>query len=166
MSDAPFLEGYDGQSTDELLALDGPYRTDSVVLAFEAAIMRKVEGGRLESLTDAERTVVAIEALEREVHSDGYVGLFATRAEVVPYLVEALRMIGQDDVAANAQRAIDIVAARSLDAAAIQVAAEEADDALLERLHAADEAYYATAGDLATPLLAFIREHRAEIVIP
>ena len=43
MSDPRWLDGYAGQSTDDLIALDGAYRTDSVVLAFEAAILAKAE---------------------------------------------------------------------------------------------------------------------------
>jgi hypothetical protein len=34
---SPFLESYAGQSTEELLALEGKYRIDSLVLAFEQA---------------------------------------------------------------------------------------------------------------------------------
>ena len=37
-TDEPFLEAYDGQSTDELIALEGQFRIDSIVLAFEAAL--------------------------------------------------------------------------------------------------------------------------------
>jgi hypothetical protein len=40
MSEA-FLESYGGQSTEELLALAGKYRIDSLVLALEQAIQQK-----------------------------------------------------------------------------------------------------------------------------
>jgi hypothetical protein len=32
-----FLEGYDGQTTEQLLAMENEYRIDSLVLAFEDA---------------------------------------------------------------------------------------------------------------------------------
>src|ERR1700692_2235333 len=36
-----WLDGYSGQTAVELLSLEGKYRTDSLVLAFEAAIRQK-----------------------------------------------------------------------------------------------------------------------------
>ena len=59
MGGTNWLDGYSGQTTDELIALEGEYRTDSLVLAFEQALMAKDE------LTDEEKVVLAVEALER-----------------------------------------------------------------------------------------------------
>ena len=41
MTELDWLEGYAGQTTEELLALEGRYRTDSIVLALEQALERK-----------------------------------------------------------------------------------------------------------------------------
>ena len=38
-----WFEGYQDQTTDELLALEGRYRIDSLVVAFEEALQRKAE---------------------------------------------------------------------------------------------------------------------------
>lgn len=61
MGEAKGLEGYSGQTTDELIALEGEFRTDSLVLAFEQAIMAKDE------LTDEERVVLADEIASVDV---------------------------------------------------------------------------------------------------
>jgi hypothetical protein len=41
MPDLNWLDGYSGESVDELIALEGTYRTDSLVLAFEQAMDQK-----------------------------------------------------------------------------------------------------------------------------
>ena len=72
MSELKWLDGYSGQTTEELVALEGEYRTDSLVLAFEQALDQRVEHVGQEGLTEEERIVLAIEALEREVNNGGY----------------------------------------------------------------------------------------------
>ena len=96
MSSSEWLDGYTGQSTEELIALEGAYRTDSIVLAFEQAISNKAARIGAEHLTTPERVVLAVEALEREVNNDGYTGLFTYYSEHVPYLVPSLTAIGCD----------------------------------------------------------------------
>jgi hypothetical protein len=61
-TDLPFLDSYAGQSTNELIDLEGSYRVDSIVLAFEEALQRK------EILTQQEKVVLSVEALEREAN--------------------------------------------------------------------------------------------------
>ena len=41
MPDLQWLDGYSGESVDELIALEGKCRTDSLVLAFEQAMDQK-----------------------------------------------------------------------------------------------------------------------------
>ena len=166
MSDAAWLDGYTGQTTEELLALDGTYRTDSIALAFEGAIEQKATRIGVAALTEPERTVLAIEALEREVNSDGFLGLFTTRADIVPLLVDSLRAIGRDDVATITQRAVDVLGVDPLTTEGVEAAVDDDDEQRDEHLNAVDEAYYASAGDLAAPLLAYIRAHQSDIVIP
>jgi hypothetical protein len=43
MPDLNWLDEYSGQTVDELLALEGEYRLDSLVLAFEQALDQKTE---------------------------------------------------------------------------------------------------------------------------
>jgi hypothetical protein len=167
MGDLLWLDGYGGQTTDALLALDGTYRTDSLVLAFEQAIAMKA--GRLgaDDLTRPERVVLAVEALEREVNSGGFDAWLRYATEYVPLTAAALVDIGRSDVAAMVDSAIASLALPGdLTAGAVIAAMERDDDLRSARLAALDTAYFADAGDLAEPLLAFIRSRRDDIALP
>ena len=167
MSEPRWLDGYSGQSTDELIALDGAYRTDSIVLAFEEAIGKKAAQLGDGALTTPERVVLAVEALEREVNNDGYTGLFTTASERLPDLVWALTAIGSDAVAELTRSAIAVLAIDGpLTPTAVESAMAEEDEDRDERLDAYAQTYYATAGDLADPLLAYIAANRDQIVLP
>jgi len=52
--------------------LEGKYRIDSLVLAFEQAISRKAARAGDRRLANEERVRLAVEALEREVNNGGY----------------------------------------------------------------------------------------------
>jgi hypothetical protein len=41
MRELPWLNAYSGETVDELLALEGKYRIDSLVVAFEQAMDQK-----------------------------------------------------------------------------------------------------------------------------
>lgn len=142
METLPWLE-YDGETTAELLACGETHRVDSLVVAFEEAIMGKDE----DAITPEERVVLAVEALEREVNHGGYVYFFDTASEFTPIIVEALHAIGASTAAA-------------LTAEAIRAA--QGDDALLEDC---DQRYLDEVGDLSEELFAFIRAHAAQIQI-
>ncbi len=82
MPDLQWLDGYNGESVDELIALEGKYRTDSLVLAFEQAMDQKEARVGEDKLTAEEHVILAVEALEREVNNGGYEQFFlnASRA--------------------------------------------------------------------------------------
>jgi hypothetical protein len=120
MPDLPWLDNYSGETTEELLALEGRYRTDSLVVVFEHAIDQKAAREGLQSLSDEERVVLAVEALEREVNNGGYEQFFlnSTR-EYAPIIVDALTRIGCRRTAAITQKALDALRAFPLTDAAI-----------------------------------------------
>lgn len=162
-----WLDGYAGQTTAELLALEGRFRTDSIVVAVREAIEQKAARIGDASLTAAERTVLDCGTFEDAVNGDGFVGLFTDRAEVVSTLVDSLLAIGRPEVADLVRRAIDALDVRGpLTAEAVEAAVDADDEAVTERLHELDQAYYALAIDLADPLLAFIRAHPDQVVLP
>ena len=102
MTDLKWLDQYTGQTTDELIALEGEYRTDSLVLAFEQALDQKTARAGTEELTAEERVVLAVEALEREVNNGGYGQFFTNDSnEYTPIIVDALMRIGCGDTAAS-----------------------------------------------------------------
>jgi hypothetical protein len=163
------LNGYTGQTAGELLALEGVFRTDSIVLAFEQALQAKASRAGLPALTDAERVVLAVEALEREVNNGGFSQLFFNSPEQVPAVVSSLRAIGATGVAEIAESAIAALGIKGrVTANAVEkaISVDDEDDVMEERLNKFDQRYYETAGDLADPLLAFIKAHLDQIVVP
>jgi hypothetical protein len=141
----PFLAGYSGESVDELLAYEGRYRIDSIVLAFEQAIQQR--SARLKSeCSDEERVVLAVEALERDVNNDGYDGFLRYSAAFVPVIVAALERIGCLGVARITR---DAIAA-----------------GLSGSLESLDQAYYRNPEDIEGRLFAFIAANRERFVLP
>ena len=94
MTALAWLEAYRGESVDELVALASEYRIDSLLVALETALLGRAEKLGLACLSEAERTVVAIEALEREVNNGGFHQFFLNAPEHVAEIVPALLRIG------------------------------------------------------------------------
>lgn len=163
-----WLEGYGGQTTDDLIALADTHRIDSVVLAFEEAIAAKAERIGAATLTPAERVVLVIEAVEREVNNDGFDGLFRNSSkEHAANFVSALQAIGRPDVADLALKAIEALGLQERPTVeAIDIALKEDDEPRDEKLEELAGRYFEIAGDLAPPLLSFIKVNKAEIVLP
>ncbi|MGI9235803.1 MAG: DMP19 family protein [Woeseiaceae bacterium] len=159
-TDTPFLESYDGQSTDELIALEEKFEIVSIVLAFEAALQRK------DNLSMAERVVLSVEAIEREVNNGGFNQFFVNSSrEFTPYAVESLISIGCPQTAELCQKAIDLLGVEDLfDSDALDDAACDADEDLMERFNSLDETYYAGAEEpIAVKLFEFIKRNTKEI---
>lgn len=159
-SDTPFLESYDGQSTDELIALEEKFRIDSIVLAFEVALDGKDE------LSTAERVVLSVEAIEREVNNGGFNQFFVNSSRnFAPYIVDAFKLIGCPQTAKLCQDAIDLLGVEDLfESDALEDAACEADDGLMAEFDALDEVYYAGAEEpIAVKLFEFIKQNRNQI---
>ena len=84
-----WLDGYNGQSIEELIALERTHRTDSLVIALEQAMDQKAARLGEESLTEEERFILAIEALEHEVNNGGYGQFFVNSSrEYTPVIAE------------------------------------------------------------------------------
>jgi hypothetical protein len=160
VSDAWF--DYDGQTTDELLALEGSYRTDSLVAAFEQAIQQKPADL---PLSKEERHVLAIEALEREVNNGGYGQFFLNSShEFVDVIVEALEAVRCPKVAALTRRAIEALGIEGTVTGEKAEAVVLRDDAAVSKaLAACDDGYYADAEPIADLLFAWIKENRTAV---
>ena len=76
MAQLPWHE-YAGESAEQLLALTASHRLDSLAVAFETALGQKAFKLGDGALSVAERDVLAIEALEREVNNGGYGQFFS-----------------------------------------------------------------------------------------
>ena len=163
----PWLDGYDGQSTDDLIGLAGTHRIDSVVLAFETAITAKGEREGPAALSAPERVVLAIEAVEREVNNGGFDQFFRNSSkEYAGDIVPALHAIGRPEVAELAQEAIEALGLHDVPTVeAIDLALEDDNEGRDQNLETLDSRYYAIAGDLAVDVLSFIKVHKDEIVL-
>ncbi len=167
MTDLKWLDEYSSQTTNELISLEGEFRTDSIVLAFEQALDQKYERVGKEQLSNEELVVLAVEALEREVNNGGYEQFFFNSSnEFASIVVDALNRIGCDDAAALTQRAIDCLQIDGpISAEAIELVLEEENDEREKRLNGCDDQYYEIAGDLAGPLLRFIKSNKDKITL-
>ncbi len=159
---------YEGQSTSELIALRESHRKDSLVLAFEQGIQSKADRAGFDALTQAEQTVLVVEAVEREVNNGGYRQLFLNQThEYVEHFVDALHRIGCPVAARLTQDAINALQLEgpaSPQAVSRTIQREDsARDALLNDL---DDRYYDEVGDLSEALFAWIQAHAEHITLP
>jgi hypothetical protein len=161
-TDLPFLDSYGGQSTNELIDLEGAYRIDSIVLAFEEALQRKA------NLTREEKVILAVEALEREVNNGGYSQFFCNSSrDFVPDIGGALNVIGCPKTASLTQSAMTVLGVDiSMTSDEIEDAACDASETQDEDLGELDAIYYR--GDeepIADKLFEFIKINRSSITV-
>ena len=162
--DLKWLEGYSGQTADQLLSLEREYRIDSFVLAFEQAIGQRAARERKQSLTDVERIVLAVEALEREVNNGGYDQFFVNPSrEFAATIVESLLRIGCPRSAKITQRAINALRCSDLTVGAIETAMATDSKRRDEKLSRCDELYCKSREPVAERLFAFIKTNKALI---
>src|SRR5262245_22753250 len=161
MPDA-FFDNYEGQSTEELLALEREYRLDSLVLALEQAI----QGKPPESISTEASYVLAVEGLEREVNNGGYRQFFGNSSgEFTPVIEAALRAINCPKTADITR---DAIAALRLDALTAETVAAAAlgDNEVIERdLAACDDRYFANDEPIADLLFRWIAANKDRVRI-
>jgi len=165
---AKWLDGYSGQTVDQLLALHPEYRIDSIVFAFEDALARRAQDHGLGALNEVEISVLAIEALEREVNNGGHHQFFLNTPEYAEHVVPALRRIGCARTADVAQKAIDLLrlpgpVTTSRVADALD---NDAKGSLIEILiEQCDAPYFDEPEPIADRLFAYLSENRERIRI-
>jgi len=165
MSDLTFLDGYTGQTLDELIALEASHRVDSLVLAMEAALEQRIERDGPGTIVPEERVILAVEALEREVNNGGYDQFFRNSSRQYAGEIEsALEAIGcsqQAVISARAIKALGIMGRLTEDA--LERAVEDGGEALAENLQACDNDFYAATEDIVGQLFAFAKTNRSRI---
>lgn len=168
MTGQKFLDSYSGQTTDELIALEAEYRADSLVLAFEQAIDQKASEIGAEKLTDEERVVLAVEALEREVNNGGFEQFFLNSSrEFTPIVVDALRRIACNATAELTEEAIGVLGIEGpVTVEAVESVMDDKNEDVDDRLGNCDDRYYELEEDIAGALLDFIKSNRSEITVP
>jgi hypothetical protein len=161
MAELQWLDGYSGQTVDELIGLEGHYRIDSLVLAFEQAIDQKAARVGYEKLSEEELIILAVEAMEREVNNGGFDQFFINAPEYAPLLVNALRRIGCPQAAKISQKAVTMVEK----APRIENRTPEDDEKLMDVLDECDNLYYKRPENIEESLFAFIKANRAKIAL-
>jgi hypothetical protein len=164
MPELQWLDGYTGQTVDELISLEGKYRIDSLVLAFEQAMDQKAARVGEENLTAEERMILAIEALEREVDNGGYGQFFVNSSrEYAPIIVEALRRIGCPKTAEITQKALNIVQQIPMTPEEIEDGTWEENKERQEALNECDNLYFQRQESIEDRLFSFIKANRRNI---
>jgi len=162
LAKVPWLE-YAGQTTSELLACKNTHRIASLLCAFEWGIQAKVGPGGEEGLTNDERLVLAVMALQREVNNGGY-GQFFTNSSrrFVSIIVESLQLIGCQTTAAITERAIGALRVQMLSPDSVSDAVlneDPARDKVLDRL---DREFYQLK-EIEPKLFDFVEAHQHNI---
>ena len=124
---------YSGETTDELLDYPAQGQHDSLVRGFEEGLQRKALRTGEGALSNEERTVLAVRALDREVNNGGYDQFFRnTSKKFAPEIVQSLARIGCRRTAEITQKAMSALSVAPLTVARI-------DDAMKKkrRTHAA-----------------------------
>ena len=160
----PVLDRYSGQTLQQLIAMKSSHRIDSLVLAVEQALLHKPDT----ALSEPERVVIAVEAMEREVNNGGYGQFFLiSPRESTEFLVRALELIGCPKVAAISSDAIAILKLPAgFDSNSVERVASELSDEALGKLGECDSRYYANDESIDERLFAYVERHQNEIRIP
>lgn len=169
MAELKWLDGYSGQSLGELVALASEYRVDSIVLAFEQAIQQTTDRDGLSRLNEAELTILAVEALEREVNNGGYHQFFLNTPEYAPFVVAALKRIGCPKTADISALGISLLGLHQpFTVDQVEAALDgDPDGRLIEVLiDRCDGPYYDSGEPIADRLFAYISTHRDSIRLP
>ncbi len=164
MPELQWLDGYGGQTVDDLIALEGRCRIDSLVLAFEQAMDQKAARVGDDKLSAEERVILAVEALEREVNNGGYGQFFVNSSrEYAPSIVDALRRICCPKTAEITQNALTIVQKTPMTDEEIENGTWEENEERQDSLGECDSLYFERPENIEESLFAFIKANRAKI---
>lgn len=163
MPELQWLDGYNGQTVDELIAFEGKYRTDSLILAFEQAIDQKWarEGG--ERIADEEFVILAIEAMEREVNNGGWGQFFVNTGRFATVIIDALQRINCPKTAQIAEKAVRIIDTAPITEVEIENGTWEENEKRHDALNGCDQLYYERPENIEESLFAFIKANRRKI---
>jgi len=160
MADLKWLDGYSGESIEELIEMAGEYRIDSLLVAMEQALNQKAEEIGEQDLSDEERIVLAVEALEREVNNGGYSQFFANSScQYASIIVDFLLRIGCPETANITSGAINALGLQDFSPEALDAALESENEERDEQLDECDGLYSGVGEDIAGQLFEFVRTH-------
>jgi len=156
--------GYSGETTDELLSYPASGQHDSLVRAFEEGLQRKILRRGERALTQEERIVWAVRALDREVNNGGYHQFFCNSSrKFAPKIVRSLARIGCRRAAKITQRAIDALQVSPVTVARIEAIMQQTNEKRDQKLDRCDQVFYKTPQSIPKGLYAFIKANRRRI---
>lgn len=156
--------GYSGETTDELLGYPATGQHDSLLRAFEEGLQRKASQRGERALTQEERIVLAVRALDREVNNGGYHQFFCNSSRnFTPQIVQSLAHIGCRRTAKITQRAIDALHVSPVTVARIEAIMQDANEERDQELDRCDQLFYKTPQGIPKGLYAFIKANRGRI---
>jgi hypothetical protein len=166
MEKRPRLE-YTGQSSEEIFALVDTHADYSLLSALRWGIQAKARAlGGENQLTEEERLLLAVIALENEVNNGGYKQFFWNSSRrFATTIVASLRKIDCERTAALTERALAALALPHLTVAAVTEAIQQENEDRDAALDACDKEFYSF-HETTPKLLRFAVEHRARIQAP
>ncbi len=103
-----WFENKAGLGVAEIVSLEGQYRLDSLVAAVDAALSVKEASGA--ALNEEQRTILAVEALERDVNNGGFAHFFGDASwKHVPVLVKSLERVGSKEALGLVKEAVSLL---------------------------------------------------------
>jgi hypothetical protein len=156
----PFLD-YAGQTTAEILASKNTHNVASLLHALEQGIMARQSESKRADCTPAERLLLAVLALEREVNNGGFAQFFVNSSgQYAAEIVEYLNRINCTKTAALAERAVDCLGlnASFITPDTVRAAIVREDAARDQRLNALDKEFYQLS-EIEQYLFRFVEEH-------
>lgn len=164
MGDLQWLPKYSGESLDQLLALTGQYRVDSILETIEMVIVHKAIRAGAEALAHEEEQILAVAALDREVQDGGYAQFFLNySARYVPIIVRTLEQIGCPAIAEITARAIAALGTKDLALETLSDAVATANQTLENELTECDRLYFKSQEDITGRLFEFIQANAKNI---
>lgn len=160
-----WLNGYAGQTVDELLCFEATDHPHSILFALEEAIRAKLQAEGPLKATGVMLVVLSVQALERDVNNGGFDQFFRNSSrKFAPRIVPDLVRIGCPEMADIAQRAIDALELPKLTVDAVENAMSIDNVQRSRTLERCDLAFYEH-GELAGKLLAYAKARPDGIVI-
>lgn len=105
---AEWFENEGNLGVAEIVKLEGSFLAASLVAAVDAVLAAKAKSGA--AMNEAQSTVLAVEALEREVNNGGFAKFFGSSAwNHVPFLVKSLERVGSREAVRLAKEAVSLL---------------------------------------------------------
>lgn len=161
MANDDWFENKNNLPIIDIVKLKNQFRTDSLVCAIEEILLKKDDAD--EPINEGELTVLAVEAMEREVNNGGFSQFFENSSwRFTPYLPHSLSLIGANKTKALVERAIEALEieplTKSLDLKKYYQSIQDAIEVeeIMDKLDELDNEYYKLAENIASLLFKYV----------